>query len=98
MTTCSMASRPKTVASTCRSFRPRNPHIAGVVIVKIMAAADCDLGLRLRRQVVNAAAIRSAVDQVLEAWWLRECSGLDWLLRDAGAAFDEQRGGVARSG
>lgn len=59
--------------------------------VSIRGAAEEAIRSTMRRQSVDAKAIKSAVDQVLEQWWLRECAGLDRLLREAGAALDDQR-------
>ena len=59
--------------------------------VSIRGAVEEAIRSTMRRQSVDAKAIKSAGDQVLEQWWLRECAALDRLLREAGSELDEQR-------
>lgn len=59
--------------------------------VSINAAVEDAIRSTMRRQSVDAAAIDTAVNQTLDAWWSTQRSEADRVVRDAQATMELQR-------
>lgn len=88
----------ETATQAARSLRSRrNSFLAEIDAlekasrVSISGAVEEAIRSTMRRQSVDAAAIETAVNQTLDAWWSRQQVEANRVLRDAQAAMEVQR-------
>lgn len=87
-----------TATQAARSLRSRRDSFLAEIDalekasrVSINGAVEEAIRSTMRRQSVDAAAIETAVNQTLDAWWSRQQVEVNRVLRDAEAAMEVQR-------
>ena len=88
----------KTATDAARSLRTRRDSFLATIDaqesaarVSIEAAVEEAIRSTMRRQSIDEAAIETAVNQCLDAWWAEQDAELDRVLRDTEATMAGQR-------